>query len=86
MYFSAAVGSYAWTLFLPIILQDGFGFSQELAFILTTPPQVLSVIVVFGLSWWADELRLRGPFAMEVIVVGIAGLGMVGFAKDPTVR
>lgn len=86
MYFSAAVGSYAWTLFLPIILQNGFGFSQELAFILTTPPQVLSVIVVFGLSWWADRLRLRGPFAMIVIIVGIAGLGMVGFAKDPTVR
>lgn len=80
------MGSYAWTLFLPIILRDGFRFSQELAFILTTPPQVLSVIVVLALSWWADRLRLRGPFTMVVIIVGIAGLGMVGFAKDPTVR
>ncbi|RDI78375.1 hypothetical protein Vi05172_g11588 [Venturia inaequalis] len=86
MYFSAAVGSYAWNLFLPIIIRNGFGFSQELAFVLTTPPQVLSVIVVFGLSWWADRLSLRGPFAMGVIVIGIAGLGMVGFAENQTVR
>jgi sugar phosphate permease len=57
MYFSAVVGSYAWTLFLPIILQDGFGFSQELAFVLTTPPQVLSVIVVLD---WGDGLIGRG--------------------------
>lgn len=86
MYFSAAVGAYAWTLFLPIILERGFGFTQELAFVLTTPPQLFSAFVIWGLSWWADRLRTRGPFVVLVIVVGIVGLCMVGFAKSSTVR
>lgn len=37
MYMSGAIGSYAFTFFLPIILQDSLGFSQELAFILSAP-------------------------------------------------
>jgi len=77
---------YAFTFFLPIILQDGLGFSQELAFILTAPPVLFSVIESWGVSWLADQCKLRGPFAVLQATIAIVKLAMVGFLAHPAPR
>jgi cyanate permease len=83
---SAAIISYAFTLFLPIILQDGAGFSQELAFILSAPPALFAVVEALIVSYYADRLRLRGPFVVSQAALGIVGLAMVAFLKSPWSR
>ncbi|KAH7018541.1 major facilitator superfamily domain-containing protein [Microdochium trichocladiopsis] len=86
MYMAGAVGVYAFLFFLPIILQNGMGFSRELAFILSAPPALFSVIEALAVSWLADKYRLRGPFVIFQGLVGIVGLCMTGFLHSPAPR
>lgn len=86
MYSAGAVGVYAFLFFLPIILKNGMGYSQELAFVLSAPPALFSVVEGLVVSWLADKLRLRGPFVILQGVVAIVGLCMTGFLKDPVPR
>lgn len=86
MYMSGAVGSYAFILFLPIILQDSLHFSSALAFTLATPPAIFSVIVALAISWAADKTHMRGPFVILQCLIGIVGLCMTGFLSAPAPR
>lgn len=86
MYSAGAVGVYAFLFFLPIILRGGLNYSLQMSFILSTPPSLFSVIFVMVVSWAADKLRMRGPFVIFQGVIGIVGLCMTGFLKDPTPR
>lgn len=62
------------------------GFTRELAFILSAPPALFSVIEALAVSWLADKYRLRGPFVIFQGLVGIIGLCMTGFLKAPAPR
>ncbi|KXJ86929.1 major facilitator superfamily domain-containing protein [Microdochium bolleyi] len=86
MYMAGAVGVYAFLFFLPIILQNGMGFTRELAFILSAPPALFSVVEALTVSWLADKYRLRGPFVIFQGLVGIVGLCMTGFLSAPAPR
>lgn len=86
MYFAGAAGSYAFNLFLPIILQDGLGFSQELAFLLSAFPPVFAAIEVMLLSWLSDRIHQRGVFVIGQGLLGILGLCMVGFLDNQVSR
>ncbi|CAK4033631.1 related to tartrate transporter [Lecanosticta acicola] len=86
MYFGGAVGSYAFTLFLPIILQDGLGFSRELSFLLSAFPPVFAALEVMALSWVSDKIHQRGIFVIGQSVLGIVGLVMVGFLRNQVAR
>ncbi|KAF9893419.1 hypothetical protein FE257_010731 [Aspergillus nanangensis] len=86
MYNTGSVGIYAFLFFLPIILQDSLGFSQQLAFLLSAPPAAFAVIFAFVVSYFADRMRLRGPFMFLAAVVGIVGLCMIGFLQNPVPR
>ncbi|KAI5866132.1 MFS general substrate transporter [Durotheca rogersii] len=86
MYAAGAVGVYAFLFFLPIILRNGMGYSLELAFVLSAPPALFSVIEAVVVSWLADKMRLRGPFVIVQGVVAIIGLCMTGFVKSPVPR
>ncbi|KAM5341511.1 hypothetical protein ACJ41O_014542 [Fusarium nematophilum] len=86
MYMAGAVGVYAFLFFLPIILRGGLGYSLELSFILSTPPQLFSVVEAMSISWLADRIKLRGPFVIFQGLIGIVGLCMTGFLNGPTPR
>ncbi|KAL7622399.1 hypothetical protein AAE478_007903 [Parahypoxylon ruwenzoriense] len=86
MYMAGAVGVYAFLFFLPIILRNGMGYSLELAFVLSAPPALFSVIEAMVVSWLADKMRLRGPFVVVQGVVAIVGLCMTGFLKNAVAR
>lgn len=86
MYSAGAVGVYAFLFFLPIILRGGLGYSLQMSFILSTPPSLFSVVFVMVLSWAADKVRVRGPFVVVQGLLGIVGLCMAGFLKQPTPR
>ncbi|KAE9374310.1 MFS general substrate transporter [Stipitochalara longipes BDJ] len=86
MYMTGAIGGYSFTLFLPIILEDSLGFSQELSFILSTPPIIFAVLVGGFISWLAGETRLRGPFIIVLGIFALVGFCMMGFLSNATAR
>ena len=78
--------STALSYFLPIILQNGMGFSTNKAILLSAPPYYYAVIPVLLSSWIGDKYRLRGPVISFNSLCLIAGFGMLGFADQVTVR
>ncbi|KAF7188204.1 MFS transporter prlL, partial [Pseudocercospora fuligena] len=86
MYFAGAAGIYAFGLFLPIILRNGLGFSQELAFLLAAFPPVFAALEVMVLSWWSDKIRKRGVFVIGQGLLGIFGLCLTAFLNNSVGR
>ncbi|KAI1387907.1 MFS general substrate transporter [Hypoxylon trugodes] len=86
MYSAGAVGVYAFLFFLPLILRNGMGYSQELAFVLSAPPALFSVVEGMFISWLADKMHLRGLFVIVQGLVAIIGLCMTGFVDQPVPR
>ncbi|KAL6251828.1 hypothetical protein RBB50_002038 [Rhinocladiella similis] len=86
VYMSGSCGTYGFLFFLPIILRNGLGYSQSLSFCLTAPPAAFAVIYALGTSWAADKYRVRGPFILMHVVLGVVGLCMIGFLDPPTPR
>ncbi|KAL8768867.1 MAG: hypothetical protein Q9194_005604 [Teloschistes cf. exilis] len=72
--------------FLPIILQNGMGFSSNKAILLSAPPYYYAAIPVILSSRIGDKYRLRGPVITFNSLCLIAGFGMLGFADQVTVR
>ncbi|KAL9101140.1 MAG: hypothetical protein Q9163_003565 [Psora crenata] len=72
--------------FLPIILQNGMGFSQNKSILLSAPPYYYAAIPVVLSSWIADKYRLRGPVITFNALCLIAGFGMLGFSDQVTIR
>ncbi|TPX16264.1 uncharacterized protein E0L32_003913 [Thyridium curvatum] len=85
-YQTGSTGVYAFLFFLPIILKNSLGFSQQNSFLLSTPPAAFAVIVAFTISWFADKTKCRAPFMFGASIVGIIGLAMIGFLKNPIPR
>ncbi|CZR65674.1 related to putative tartrate transporter [Phialocephala subalpina] len=86
MYMTGAIGGCSFTLFLPIILQDSLGFSQELSFILVAPPVMFAVLVGGFAAWLADKWHIRGPFVVVLGVLALVGFCMMGCLADPIPR
>lgn len=78
-----AIGGYSFTPFLPIILKDSLNFSQELSFILNTPPVIFSILVRYGFSWLADKTHMRGPYIVVEGVLALVGFVLEGFLTNP---
>lgn len=83
---AGACGAYSFALFLPTILRRSMGFSVQLSFILTAPPQAYAVIWSFGLAYLSDKYRTRGVFLILHCLSAILGLGMIAFAKSVGAR
>jgi len=86
MYMTATMGAYAFGFFLPIILKRSMGYSQMMALLLNTPPQLFSVLTSLIVSKLSDKYKARGPFVAGLSAVSVVGLGMVGFLNDPKAR
>jgi len=78
--------STALSYFLPIILQNGMGFSSNQAILLSAPPYYYAVIPVLISSRVGDKFRLRGPVIAFNSLCLIAGFCMLGFSNQVTVR
>lgn len=78
--------TYAIAYFLPIILQQGMGFSVAASQCLIAPPYVLGAIVMYTCAYYGDKYHLRGPFIIFNAAYGILGLGLLGFAGNVGAR
>ena len=50
--------------FLPIILEEGMGFSFAAAECLVSPPYVAAAIVMFAFAYLGDKWHIRAPFIL----------------------
>lgn len=60
----------------PIILQT-LGFKGALSSLLVAPPFVAAVLVSIPISWLTDKYRIRTPFIIGYILVGLAGFILI---------
>ncbi|KAJ9624448.1 hypothetical protein H2203_005183 [Taxawa tesnikishii (nom. ined.)] len=74
--------TYAIAYFLPIILQQGMGFSVAAAQCLIAPPYVLAAIVMFGFAWFGDKWHIRSPFIIFNGLLCLLGLALLGFVEN----
>ncbi|KAH7333082.1 major facilitator superfamily domain-containing protein [Rhexocercosporidium sp. MPI-PUGE-AT-0058] len=86
LYMFTTTNSYAIAYFLPIILRDGMGFSVAKAQCLVAPPYVLAAIVMFVQAYYGDKWHLRGPIIAGNALLGILGLGLLGYSHNNAVR
>jgi hypothetical protein len=56
--------TYAIAYFLPIILNEGMGFSVAASECLLCPPFVAAAIVMYGWAYLGDKHHIRAPFIL----------------------
>jgi len=56
--------TYAISYFLPIILNEGMGFSVAATECLVCPPAVAAAIVMYGWAYLGDKHHIRAPFIL----------------------
>jgi predicted MFS family arabinose efflux permease len=79
-------GVYAFSYFLPVILNDGFGFSTGRAQLLTFPPYAVAAFWIMFCSYVADRFKTRGPILVINALLFIIGVTLTGFASDVHAR
>ena len=80
------IGLYAFSYFLPVILNDGFGYSVARAQVLTFPPYAAGVPWMFFVAWFGDRWRVRGHIIVFNCVLYIVGIAMIGYCTDVHAR
>lgn len=78
--------TYAISYFLPIILEDGMGFTVGKAQCLIAPPYIAGAILMYTFAWYGDKWHIRSPFIIANGVFMLVGLAMLGFATNVGVR
>lgn len=86
LFFLLNLVSTALSYFLPIILQNGMGFSTNKAIILSSPPYYYAVLPVLLSSYIGDKYRVRAPIIIFNAMSLIVGFCMLGFVSQVTVR
>lgn len=86
LFFCLNLVSTSLSYFLPIILQDGMGFSTDQSILLSAPQYFYAVIPVMLSSWFSDRFQLRGPVIIFNCITVVVGFCMLGFSTQVTVR
>ncbi|OQO06353.1 hypothetical protein B0A48_08942 [Cryoendolithus antarcticus] len=86
LFFCLNLVSTSLSYFLPIILQNGMGFSADKAILLSAPPYYYAVIPVLLSSFIGDRYNTRGPIIAFNSLCLILGFCLLGFASDTTAR
>ncbi|KAF4767118.1 hypothetical protein HAV15_009403 [Penicillium sp. str.  len=86
LYMLTTTNSYSIAYFLPVILEKSMHFSIAKAQCLVAPPYVAAAIVMFVQAIYSDKWRLRGPIVAGNAVMGILGLGLLGYLDNPAPR
>ncbi|KAL2168910.1 hypothetical protein VTG60DRAFT_6745 [Thermothelomyces hinnuleus] len=86
MFFMQNIVSTALSYFVPIILENGLGYSSDAAIILSAPPYYYAVLPVLISSYFADRFRIRGPVIVFNALCLITGFAVLGFARNSGAR
>ncbi|MCJ1301813.1 hypothetical protein MMC08_004614 [Hypocenomyce scalaris] len=80
------VALYAFSYFLPTILNSGFGFSVAKSQLYTLPPYAVAVPWILLCAWFGDKFRIRGPIIIFNACLYIIGISIVGYCKNVHAR
>ncbi|KAK4193168.1 major facilitator superfamily domain-containing protein [Podospora australis] len=86
LFFMQNIVSTALAYFVPIILENGLGYSANAAIILSAPPYYYAVVPVLISSWFADRFRIRAPIITFNALCLITGFAVLGFAHNSGAR
>jgi MFS family permease len=86
LFFFQNIVSTTLAYFVPIILENGLGYSSDAAIILSAPPYYYAVVPVLLSSWYADRFRLRAPIITFNALCLITGFAVLGFANNSGAR
>ncbi|KAK5153125.1 hypothetical protein LTS14_007769 [Recurvomyces mirabilis] len=72
-FFLILIPIYSFSLFLPSII-SGLGYKAVHAQLLTVPPNFLAFLMVIGVSFLSDRIKMRGP-----LILAGASLAAIGY-------
>ncbi|KKZ65100.1 hypothetical protein EMCG_01340 [[Emmonsia] crescens] len=77
---------YAFSLFIPTILNELVSYSSTKAQLLSVPPYAVAALLTITVGYIADRTRQRGICNMAVSLLGIAGFSMLLGSQTPEVK
>ncbi|KAI0175530.1 MFS general substrate transporter [Hypoxylon sp. FL1284] len=87
IYMGCDMPLYAFSLFLPSIIQElGWSTSTVKSQLLSVPPYAAAAVLTVAIGFIADRTRQRGLCNIVVSAVGIAGFVMLLASTDPRVK
>ncbi|KAI5859577.1 MFS general substrate transporter [Durotheca rogersii] len=87
IYMGCDMPLYAFSLFLPSIIQElGWGTSTVRAQLLSVPPYAAAAVLTVAIGFIADRTRQRGLCNIFVSLVGVVGFLMLLASTDPRVK
>ncbi|KIW74783.1 hypothetical protein Z517_11553 [Fonsecaea pedrosoi CBS 271.37] len=78
--------AYAFAFTLPTVLRSTLGFGLAESQCLTAPPYFFAAVFMYIAGWYSDKYHTRGPVLVTLALVSLAGLPIMGWAKNPWVR
>jgi len=85
IYMGADGSLYAFSLFLPTIIQN-LGYTSTTANLLSVPPYAVAAVVTVFVGWLADRTQQRGYCNMGASVFGVVGFAMLLGSSSPNVQ
>lgn len=85
IYMGADGSLYAFSLFLPTIIQQ-LGYKSTTANLLSVPPYAAAAVVTVFIGWLADRTQQRGLCNIGISLLGIAGFSMLLGSSKPGVQ
>jgi MFS family permease len=82
---SAAMPSYAFAYFMPIIF-EGMGWKAEKAQLMSAPPSVFTCAIGFAFAALSDRMRVRGPVIVMMACMCIVGLLTTAYSTNTNAR
>ncbi|KAI1390349.1 MFS general substrate transporter [Hypoxylon trugodes] len=87
IYMGCDMPLYAFSLFLPSIIQElGWGSSTVRAQLLSVPPYAAAAVLTIAIGFIADRTRQRGLCNIVVSLIGVAGFLMLLASTDARVK
>ncbi|KAL0938394.1 major facilitator superfamily transporter [Colletotrichum truncatum] len=87
IYMGCDMPLYAFSLFLPTIINDlGWNTSTVRSQLMTVPPYAVAAVFTIIVGWVADKTRQRGLCNVFVSLIGIAGFVILITTESPKVK
>lgn len=83
---ASTLPGYAYSYFLPIILQRGMGYSTTQSQLLSAPPYVFAAIMAFVSGWIGDRFKMRGPIIAVHQLLTAIGMLITVYGNSNAVR
>lgn len=77
---------YAFSYFLPVILNKGFGYSVGYSQLMTFPPYAVAAVWIMICAAVGDYFKFRGPILVFNCILYMIGVSITGYAKDAHAR